>query len=293
MNKYAIQGVTTAIILLLSTALVGCTSSSTPAETSEKPAASRPVGTQAGPLQQTLDPDAEFAPQTPDGLTTISVPAIVTEGEIRHVLSQPVRDDLVLTEVPTPARPGPRPLARRWDGELGAAAAGQDVEPLPAAHFKTLDATFDSTNFDTNSVNTGGYIFIPPDSSAAAGQNHVVNVVNVTVRFHQKDGTLDFDTSLANFFAAETPLNFTFDPKVIYDQFEDRFVIVTLEVTDVLNGDPADTSRIMVAVSDDGDPNGTWYTTSWNSSVVITVATWADYPCYAVDQAAVYISTSM
>ncbi|MCP4660926.1 MAG: hypothetical protein GY856_36455, partial [bacterium] len=46
-------------------------------------------------------------------------------------------------------------------------------------------------------------------------------------------------------------------------------------------------------VSDDGDPNGTWYTTSWNSSVVITVATWADYPCYAVDQAAVYISTSM
>jgi len=284
MNQPVIQGLTAALLLFLCTALIGCATSSFPsAETPQEPAPSRPAaGAQAGPLRQILDPDAEFAPQTPEGLRTLSVPAIVSEGEIRLVSPRHVRDDLILTEVPTPARSGPRPLAMRWDGEPGAAVP-----------FKTLDASFDSSDFDTNWINTGGSIFIPPDPSAAAGQNHVVNVVNVTVRFHQKDGTLDFDTSLANFFAAEAPLNFTYDPKVIYDQFEDRFVIVTLQVTDVVNGDPADTSRIMVAVSDDGDPNGTWYTTSWNSSVVISVATWADYPCFAVDQAAVYISTNM
>lgn len=160
--------------------------------------------------------------------------------------------------------------------------------PMPG-----LRSSFDTTDFDDN-VTTTGSVFIPPDSHAAAGPNHIVNVVNTTIRFHSKTGTLQFEDSLANFFAALSPLTNTFDPKVLYDQYARRFVVVTLEQTDTFVGAPANTSRIFLAVSDNSDPNGTWFTTAINAATVIGgTPSWADYPGFAVDRDAVYIAANM
>ena len=140
-------------------------------------------------------------------------------------------------------------------------AAALAIKILPsgqAAPASTVD--FDSLDFDDNSANSGGFLFIPPDPIGAAGPDHLVSVVNVSIQFHTKAGAGLLDAvagapvtgvSLASFFAPLAPVNFTFDPKVIYDQHAGRFVVVTLERQDVLLGDPADTSRILVAVSDD------------------------------------------
>ena len=65
-------------------------------------------------------------------------------------------------------------------------------------------------------------------------------------------------TSLKNFFAPLRPDYGVFDPKALYDQYANRFVVVALEAYAIRPaGDPCDMSRIMVAVSDDSDPNGT------------------------------------
>jgi len=165
----------------------------------------------------------------------------------------------------------------------------QPSPPLPATPptppFRT---TFDSTDFLTNSTNTGGGLYIPPDPHGAAGPSHVLNVANVTIRIHQKDGTLDVDTSLANFFTSESPTTQTFDPKVLYDQYANRWVVVTLEQTS------PSLSRFLLAVSDDSDPNGTWYTTAINSLTNIGgVDRWADYPGFAVDEEAIYLTGNM
>ena len=153
---------------------------------------------------------------------------------------------------------------------------------------------FASTNFNDNATHNSGFLFIPPDSHAAAGPLHVVGVANTTISFHRKDGTLDFRGSLADFFAPLSPLTFTFDPKVVFDQYNDRWLIVTLEQTDTGAGDPADTSRIFLGVSDDANPNGTWYVAEFNSRLMIGGNwVWADYPGFAVGEEAVYITANM
>ena len=153
--------------------------------------------------------------------------------------------------------------------------------PVPLAPIGTIEGP----NFDTNAINTGGSYFIPPDPIGAVGPNHVVSIVNVTIQWHTKAGVLENDESLADFFTSLSPQTFTFDPKVIYDQYSDRFLVVTLEQTT-----GPGTSRILLAVSDDNDPNGTWYFHQIDSKIGNN---WADYPGFAVDEEAVYITCNL
>jgi hypothetical protein len=166
------------------------------------------------------------------------------------------------------------------------------INPAPLT-WTGSDTPFLSTGFDDNATYNGGFVFIPPDSHAAAGPNHVVNVVNATISFHQKDGTLDDRYGLSTFFSSLSPLTSTFDPKVLYDQYENRWVVITMEHTQTPD-DPSDTSRMFVAVSDDSDPNGTWYFSEFDTAVTVGVTGyWADYPGFAVDEEAVYITANM
>jgi len=165
-----------------------------------------------------------------------------------------------------------------------------------------LITSIEGINFDENANNTG-FFQIPPDPSGAAGLNHVVSVVNSSIEWHTKTGIQQNSQSLQNFFSAavpgttDDPLTGTFDPKVIYDQYSNRFVVVTLEQQGRdggINNPSNDRSRIYVAVSDDADPNGTWFGYSINSLVNIGGTNyWADYPGFAVGQDAVYITNNV
>jgi hypothetical protein len=149
-----------------------------------------------------------------------------------------------------------------------------------------LGASFEAANFDTN-ITTFGSVFIPPDPIAASGPNHVVNVFNVSIEWYTKAGVRQNQQSLFSFFSSQSPTTSTFDPKVIYDQYNGRFVVVTLEKT-------ATNSFIYLAVSDDSDPNGIWYFQTIPSLVTIGMTNyWADYPGFAVDSGAIYITNNM
>lgn len=169
-------------------------------------------------------------------------------------------------------------------------------EPATKAAGGQVLAVIETTDFNDNQINTGGRLFTPPDTNGAAGPDHLVSVTNVTVRFHEKDGSLIYDSSLADFFADFSPQTYTFDPRVIYDQVAGRFVVITTEFTDVQFGYPSDTARIYVAVSDDADPEGTWYQaamnvrlTFFNEYLGYSTHHWIDFPGLAVDEEAVYI----
>ncbi|WP_395377680.1 Ig-like domain-containing protein [Marinicella sp. W31] len=193
---------------------------------------------------------------------------------------------LILHEPPSPKAENPTPK-HQYVGFHG-------HEPIQQNGIsnRALQVTIDAATTQTNIDNTGS-LFIPADPHGAAGPNHVVNVVNTSIEIYNKDGTGASSQSLQNFFAAVTPVNFTFDPKVIYDQFEDRFVVVTLERVD---GGTAATrsSAILLAVSDDSNPNGTWYTTRIDVTEVINgVQSWLDYPGFSVDEEVIYITGNM
>lgn len=172
---------------------------------------------------------------------------------------------------------------------------------LLAASPPLLD-TIEGFNIDQNAFNTGNSIVHPPDPYGAAGPNHVVNIGNMSIQWFGKDGTPQMLTSLKNFFAPLRPQTALFDPKVIYDQYEGRFVALALEMMDTANGDPVDLSRIMLAVSDDSDPNGTWYYHSINSMVNIDLGTggipaitsfWTDYPGLGLGEDAIYVTGNL
>lgn len=97
----------------------------------------------------------------------------------------------------------------------------------------------------------------PPDPDLAVGPNHIVAVVNVDMRFFDKNGNQQFNTGLESWFGSS---GFVFDPVALYDPHAQRFVIAAAEHD---NGD-----YYRIAVSDDADPNGTWYKYRVNVSSV-------------------------
>jgi len=254
-----------------------------------------------------LGPEPPLGPAGPsDAVWGIALPAVKRLGNASYKTVDPfgIASEVTSAEVPGPAGPSPygrgKGLYAGADAptQLGSAATsdiGAVDPPQPAA--PALSSSFDTTGFNDNSIENGGYLFIPPDSRGAAGMDHLVNVVNTVIRFHEKDGTLDYTDSLKDFFTSLSPVNFTFDPKVVYDQLSDRFVVVTLEVVDgsgCSSNDNACRSRLLVAVSDDGDPNGTWYMTAIDSEVSISGADyWLDYPGLAVDEEAIYVTGNL
>ena len=178
--------------------------------------------------------------------------------------------------------------------------------PTPNPLAPPLGTAIEGINFDEDGTNNSGGIHIPPDPHGAVGPGHVVSVVNTSIEWHTKDGMQQYSRRLGraggsivgSFFEPLSPVNGTFDPKVIYDQLAGRFLVVTLERTDNNNGsttgDAADTSRILLAVSDDSDPNGTWRYMSIDSKINMAgIDRWADYPGFAVDEEAVYITNNM
>ena len=180
----------------------------------------------------------------------------------------------------------------------------QPGTPLPAALLplksSSIDKRFEGFGFDDNITESGGFVFIPPDAIGAAGKSRVVAVVNTMIETRTKSGKLKWRDSLRDFFAPLAPMTFTFDPKVVYDHYEDRFVVVTLErVFSGLPIDPGNVSRILVAVSKDGNPK-TGTAADWNYHLIPSkvlflgfVELWADYPGFEVDEEAVYITANM
>jgi hypothetical protein len=154
--------------------------------------------------------------------------------------------------------------------------------------------TFEGIDLNEN-ANLTGFFIIPPDPIAAAGPAHVVSVVNSSIEWYTKSGVLQGSQSLEDdFFGPLAPQARPFDPKVIYDQYADRFVVIALVRVDNGIFNPNNVSRILVAVSDDENPNGNWYLGSINSILTIGfLNNWADYPGLAIDEEAVYITANM
>ena len=227
-------------------------------------------------------------------LTMLLINAQPSQALVNKLLPEALTTSLIPDDSQPPLNLSHEPIQPLEFGPQSQIVSGFNPNTLTAPAVSGLNSNFAGPDFDTNATNTGGSVFIPPDPIAAAGPNHVVSVVNVSIEWHTKAGVEQNSQSLASFFTSLSPVNFTFDPKVIYDQYEDRFVVVTLERQNTLNGDPVNSSRILVAVSDDGDPNGVWYFHAINSLTNINgTDTWADYPGFALDEEAIYITNNM
>ena len=213
----------------------------------------------------------------PPGAAQIEVPAD------ENVPSIPL--DALFTRVPDDRRPHEMGLVGPKDG--------------------AVDLNFEGFGFNDNPVYNSGYLFIPPDPMGAASADRLVAVVNTMIECRTKGGHLKWRSGLAGFFAPLTPQTFTFDPKVVYDHYANRFVVVALEaIGGGGNLDPGNESRLLLAVSRDGTPKtataGDWYYYAIDAKTIFNLPApygtrdgFADYPGFEVDEEAVYITANM
>ncbi len=252
-----------------------------------------------------------------DHLVRLSIPMIVlallstaagqTQAPVDLHRRTGIPELLSIHHSPPPMAMSRAPVSMEAPTSWPSASQETSIPPTP---FETkldvpvLDHSFTAINsYEVGDYN--GSLYIPSDAHGAAGPSHLVNVVNSAIQWYTKSGTLvggkrlghndSMHSRVGSFFESLNPISVSFDPKVIYDQFAERFVVVAVEKT---TPDPPlymdSTSRILIAVSATNNPTGSWHFWEIDSNFYICGAyRWADYPCIAVDDKAIYITANM
>ena len=161
--------------------------------------------------------------------------------------------------------------AARQPDMLAFAAAATAVQDAaaPVATAPTIGENFDGIGVTT---------LDPPDPAIAVGPNDVMTAVNAQFAVAAKSSprTLDQAPFSALFGPVLPPgANFMFDPKLMYDHFAKRWIVLVGAKRETPRG-----SWIMFAVSQTSDPRGSYHTWALDASIDGTKATtnWADYP---------------
>ncbi|MEM7200709.1 MAG: hypothetical protein AAF628_10610 [Planctomycetota bacterium] len=128
-------------------------------------------------------------------------------------------------------------------------------------------------------TNTG---WVPPDPHVAVGPDHLVCLVNGGIAFFAKDGTRTFFQNISGSGGFLGGGGTVFDPRVVFDPHSGRFMVSAAEHVGTRRG------YLVLGVSDDDDPNGTWH--RYRFDVTAQIGTYfIDFPHLGVDERAVYV----
>jgi subtilisin-like proprotein convertase family protein len=162
--------------------------------------------------------------------------------------------------------------------ELPSSANIQLAPTGPELQAPTAGVSFDSIDF-TECCGGGGNV--PPDPELAVGPNHIIAVVNVAFEIYNKSGSsLSGPTTFTSFMSSNSNCTGVFDPNVLYDEREDRFIL----------GIDADGTDYCLAVSQTGDPTGSWNIYSFSTG---SASVFFDYPHAGVGNDAIYMGANM
>jgi hypothetical protein len=127
--------------------------------------------------------------------------------------------------------------------------------------------------------------FVPPDTMGAAGDEHVVALLNGRYSAYRKsDGQPVATSTLDQFWSdAGVATSHSYDPRIVYDAATDRWFALSAE-----NANSAH-AAFLVAVSKTSDPTAGW--TAFRIDADATDATWGDFPMLGLDAEGVYISS--
>ena len=178
----------------------------------------------------------------------------------------------ILKSIPKGAKIVTDPFGKMPDPTAG--------KPNPGTTNQTSFAPI--TNF--NAIDDVGSV-IPPDVGGQVGPNHVMTTLNGTgVRIQNRTGGVISTVTLNAFFASVGAPS-TFDPKVMYDPYNGRWIVVAC-------GNAASaSSALLVGVSANNDPTGTWKL--YSLDVDATNVNWFDYPSIGFTKDWVVITGNM
>jgi hypothetical protein len=157
-------------------------------------------------------------------------------------------------------------------------------EKNKVTHRSDIDPTV-LTGFNGKPLGAAG---IPNDNTlAVSNAGIVVSAINTSVNILDAEGKgLKFRT-LSGIVAGQLGiLDRFYDPKVLYDPINDRFILVFLE------GSESSDTRIIVGFTQTNDPTGLWNFYAINGNP-IGGAKWSDYPIIAHNKEDLYITVNI
>lgn len=125
----------------------------------------------------------------------------------------------------------------------------------------------------------------PPDMGGAVSSDYVVESINTQVIVFNRTGTVLTAVSLAGFFSSIGTVPDVFDPHVLFDNYQQRWII-TAAANRI-----SPTSGLVVGVSNTADPTGTW-----NRFFIDADATdlaWLDFPMMGLNKNWIAISGNL
>jgi len=144
------------------------------------------------------------------------------------------------------------------------------------------------TNFLGNNVLTG----TPPDNAMAISNGgKIVTIDNSTIEFYNDNGspimTDEYHDDWLSSVASSLSLTAgTFDPRVIYDPDEDKFILV------LLHGSSSTSSKVLVCFSQSNNPNGNWNVYSFSGNP-LNDNSWFDYPNIGISDEELFITGNL
>lgn len=159
---------------------------------------------------------------------------------------------------------------------------GFDGQMLSANKTATLQVSANFAGFNDPSA-------YPNDNDVAVSNSGtVVAVCNSNISMYQTNGTQLYSQSFTAFFGNDPNLaGLIFDPKIVYDDVNDRFFMVALV------GNTANTSKVIVAASTTSDPaTGSW-NYYWFNTSGFDPGVWFDYPTIGINDTKLFVSGNM
>jgi len=124
----------------------------------------------------------------------------------------------------------------------------------------------------------------PPDPNAAVGPNHIVEMANLIFAVYDKAGNkLAGPTAIGSLwanFAVPDCDDTSGDPVVLYDRQADRWILSQFTTTGL--SDPTKPFYNCVAISQTGDPTGTYFRYAFVTTQPGDLFFFPDYPKYSV-----------
>ncbi|MBL7692828.1 MAG: hypothetical protein JNM41_14640, partial [Flavipsychrobacter sp.] len=140
------------------------------------------------------------------------------------------------------------------------------IPPSAPAPFMPVSPSPDTTFQSTLDNGTT----IPPDTHGAIDSTYCVTAVNSAVRIQTRSGTSISQVSLDAFWSPVLPGGGSFDPRIHYDPYSNRWIMVAV------SGARSASSSVLLAVSKTGNPTGEW----WQYKITAYAAGdyWLDFP---------------
>jgi hypothetical protein len=167
---------------------------------------------------------------------------------------------------------------------------GQRSRPVVSTHGATTAPDTLAPGFLSGFDGLADPFSFPSDTTGAIGDSFVVAAVNTQLAVYDRNGVQVVAPIQLDALDPSSVGHFVFDPKVIYDQYADTFVVVYLVEEDA----PRQSLILTVAIPNaTANNNGTWCSRSFAGDAIPgKPRLWADYPGVGYNDSRVTITTN-